>query len=460
MKILKTWKDERYGAQNTIYKLPNGTKLFHSIDPKTVDSTFTIYTKGGGLYENSIGTTNGTAHFLEHVLATNPNRHFKTRKQIEAYEFGTRAYPKIHSNAWTSRFGIAFHASTHYKGEYRAIKRVFSMLDSDPDTFGKYIEKERKIILAELGQKDKPEKNAFLNYLDFVFGHLTEDYRKYVLGTEEDIKKISEEDLKTHYERIMSQDSVILALQSPSEISPKSRKIIDNIDKFFAARKNPPLQPIPNEDMQNQFKYKHFRDEKAANISIEIDTFSPNTLKQDYRGRALRVFSFEMIHYILFQELREKKGYIYSSNPFYVNSLLNAYSLKGTYFSTNIENFKKAVDEYQKIVSKRVHTFAKSKLGIKWLESQISGVIYPSTSEYNDDYASTHASKYLDGYELSDFEKFKKAVMSIKVEDILSYIQDEILNKPSVIWITSDREDQEIERIFKQTLLYKHQSSL
>src|SRR5690606_41000615 len=97
---------------------------------------------------------------------------------------------------------------------------------------------------------------AFLNYLDFVFGHLTEDYRKYVLGTEEDIKKISEEDLKTHYERIMSQDSVILALQSPSEISPKSRKIIDNIDKFFAARKNPPLQPIPNEDMQNQFKYK------------------------------------------------------------------------------------------------------------------------------------------------------------------------------------------------------------
>ncbi len=459
MKILKRWIDERYGAENTIYELPSGTRLLHTVDMKTVDSIFSIYSSIGSLYNDILKVKSGTAHFLEHILAGNPNRIFQTKKQIDHYEFGTKKYPKINSNAWTSRLGVTFHGSTNTQGEHRLVKRIGSMIDVDAETFDKYIEKERKIILAEIGQRDKPEKDGTIQFFEFVFNNLPNEYKKYPLGSESDVEGISKEDLVTFFKHIFNSKSVILSLQSSQKISNKTMKELERIDRIIAGN-NTVLTTQPSEKIENKFMFKHFYDEKARSISIEFEAFEKTQLKQDYRNRILRIFSYDLVNYLIFEELREKKGYIYSSEKSYINSLLNNYAIRGIIFSTDIKNFKKALNSYQKILESGVEKFLNSKSGKKWLESQISRVVFPNTVSFDDDYARSIASNYLMGFETYEYEKLRKEALKVTDIDIRDYISQNILNTPHIAWITSDKEDGYIEKEFIKTDVYKYQSKL
>ncbi|MBI2356938.1 insulinase family protein [Candidatus Dojkabacteria bacterium] len=459
MKILNSWRDERYGAENTLYELPNGTKLLHSLDPKTVDSIFSIYTRIGSLYNPILKVKGGTAHFLEHILAGNPNETFKTKKQIDNFEFGSKRYPKIFSNAWTNRLGMAFHGTANSEGEARLLKRVASFLNFKSETFSKYIEKERKIILAELGQKDKPEKNAFLQFCSFAFKDLNLEYQKYALGTEEDIKEITAKDLSTFYSYLFNNKSTILSLQSSKPISKKSLRYITEMDSYISKIEKTP-ERAPSETLINKFMYMHFKDEKASNIGFELETFDKDSLKTDYKQKATRMLSYNLVNHIIFEDLREKKGYVYSSDTFYEGNLLASHNIRGMYFSTSIENFKKAVDSFYKIITEGAGRYLNSRSGKKWLESQISGVLFPNTSAFDDDYARGKATSYIGGYDIYDYTKFKAAALKVTPGEIESYIKESILNTPHIVWITSDKEDKKIEDLFRKTKLFKYQSSL
>lgn len=457
MKVIKQWKDIRYNVTNTIYELPNETLFLHTKDEKTVDSIFSIASKLGSFYNDTLKVKGGTAHFLEHVIAGNPNRIFKTKNSIDSFEFGSKKYPKIYSNAWTSRLGSTFHGTTNNQGEVRLLRRLASIFHSDDNYISKAIEKERKVILSELGQKDKPEKNAFLKQSEFMFEHLSDEYKKYILGTQEDIESISLVDLKKFYENIFTKGNVILSLQSPNDISKESVKYLLEIDSQIKETKE--KLDEPTEKMTNSFRYRHFQEEKATNIYIEIEMFGKESLRIDYNERARRKLSYELIDHLIFQIMREKKGYVYSSETFFIQTLMASHNIKGVTFSTNLSNFKKSVDLYQSILENEVHKFLASKSGKKWFESQVSRIIFPNTSPFDDDYARATASNYLSGYDIYDYEKFKNAVMDLKTTDLEKYL-DGVLNTPHHVWIVSDQDEKTIEKILKSTKYFKHQSTL
>ena len=459
MKIVKRWFDERYRAENIVYQLPKGTLFLHSKDPKTIDSVFAITSLIGSFFNDIIEVKGGTAHFLEHILGGRPNKTFKTKNQIDNYEFGTKKYPKIHSNAWTSRAGVIFYGTSHHKGETRLLKRIISMMEFDPEKMNKYIEKERKIILSELGEKSKPQKNSVLQFWKFAFKDLGPEYQRYVLGTEEDIKGIATNDLQKFYKVIFNRDAVILSLQSNLDISEETETLLNYADEIVFQNKNK-IDKKPEEKIENQFRYKHFFHERATNIYVELSCFEKDLLKIDYNQRVTRILSYNLVNYLIFEIIREKKGYVYSSEAIYNSSLLAKYNSKGICFSTNKQNFVKALNEYFKIISKGAENFLKTASGKNWLESQISGTIFPNTMEYDDDYGRSKASHYLEGYDIYDYSKLKKAVLKVKSNDLTNYIKKVFLDTPHLVWIQSDLNEKTIYKDFKKTDYYKYQSKL
>ena len=92
MKKIKSWQDSRYNIHNDLYEFPNGMNLLHAINPASKDIVFSSVIRSGSSFEPLVGVPLGTAHFLEH-MTVNPNRVFKTQKEIDAFEFGDSGRP-------------------------------------------------------------------------------------------------------------------------------------------------------------------------------------------------------------------------------------------------------------------------------------------------------------------------------------------------------------------------------
>ena len=458
LQVAQTIVDAQYSATTYIYQLPKGTKLIHTIDPKTADTIIRAFFKAGALYEEQHGVPSGTSHFLEHIIGGNPNSKFKTKSAIDNYVYGDASRPSIINNAWTSRFLHGYWAYTNSQGESRLADYMKYKLIYPIENIGKYIEKERKIILAERGEHPKISEDWYRQLLSFLFNGSTR-YSGYVLGEIESIKAITKEDIEKYYTKALIQPKLAFSLQSPTaSINPQLLNALNSIESEYATTHSNGTYDI-EESFENSYQIDYFRDKKADSVSFFLFFFEKESLHIDYAKRAKNYLLQNLLSKLIFDILREKLGYIYSSRMITDSSLTQTYDLIGMNLKCTLGNLTKALDQLYKIVFIEAQKFLISKNGVRWLNDIISSYLFPNTYEFDRSYAFIKASTLLHGHEIADFEKEKKSVAETTTDDIIIEMQ-RIFKIPMRVFITSDLDEKTVIQAYKKSHLHNHFSQL
>ncbi len=152
-----------------------------------------VWIDAGSRYET--GANNGTAHFLEHLAFKGTRRRTQRQIEIEIENMGG------HLNAYTSREQTVYFAKVFHTDVDKAFDIIADILTNS--TLDKSaIERERDVILREMEEVNKIYEEQILDRLhDTAF--MGTALSRTILGPEENIKSIKQEDLRnyidTHY---------------------------------------------------------------------------------------------------------------------------------------------------------------------------------------------------------------------------------------------------------------------
>ncbi|HVX92669.1 MAG TPA: insulinase family protein [Candidatus Dojkabacteria bacterium] len=443
MKLIRTLKDPLYDAVTNIYELPRGTKVVHTLDAKTVETAINIVVKVGDVYDIMLNLPHGTSHFLEHMLSANPNSIFKTKDSLDKYKLGNLTHAPMYENASTGYKTMYFWGTINSDFEDRLMKMLYSYIIYPTELFSKYIEKERKIIIAERNGKEKQNESENYAYYKQLFKF--KDIKLYHngLGEIEDIKSITTEHLQTLYKARFSKGNVAISIQSNQEISPKVKDYLYKIDEFIQKNVQPKLQLIEDKP-ENKKNIGAFKKLQNQGVRVELGFFEKYPSKVDYKERAALSIINMLLSKVNFEIMREKLGLIYSSNEGLSSYQLIGHVTRYISYVTDLDNVQKLINRSKKLLHEDVFKFIHSKKGQEWFASKQSSLIYPFTKEYDNEYATGIADTILAERELVDMEKFVKQYKNIKIEDVVNVFKNKYLPVEKYLWIVSDQEPDEI----------------
>ena len=404
MKLLRTLENNRYGATTYIYELPKGLKVVHTKDPKTVETTVNVVFKAGAVYDILSKLPKGTAHMLEHMLSANPNRYFKTKNSLEKFKQGTLRHAAMYDNAHTGDSLMWFDGTINSKFETRLIKLIYSYIDYPVEDFEKYIEKERKIIIAERNNEPKKEESRFYSFQEQFIEPQRPGFTHNVLGEISDIEKIKPEHLIALYNLRFSKGNTIITIQSNKEISKQFKDYLYKIDDLIESRRQKQLTP-PKENLKNEKKIGYFKDIKYASIELQFGQFKPIETKVNYHKTVSTMILSGCLNKLCFDILREKYHMIYSWELGSRYSTLFYNTFDYLSLTTEFKNANKLIKYVDKLLKKDVVKFLKSKKGKEWLTSIKSKFIYPGTVSFNSTFAFNIGAAILEGYELHETDK-------------------------------------------------------
>jgi len=121
-------------------KLSNGLKVASQFQPGEL-TTVGVFIDAGSRYETA--ETNGSAHFLEHILFKGTSKRHRTQLEMEIENMGGSL------NAYTTRETTVFTATVH-KRNYTDALDILSDILQNSKISTSAIENERSVILEEM----------------------------------------------------------------------------------------------------------------------------------------------------------------------------------------------------------------------------------------------------------------------------------------------------------------------
>ena len=213
-------------------KLDNGLEIYIMSD-KNYKNNYAYYMTNFGGFDTEfipygkkemIKVPTGIAHFLEHKL-------FEQEKGESVHEY----YKKTgtYDNAMTT------HKNTTYliEGPFNFKENLKFLLEyvGSPYFTDKNVEKEKGIILEEESMdNDNPNRLFFETIQKNLFNTIPYDIK--VIGTREDIKSITKEELYTCYDTFYHPSNMVLFIstsESPEEIIDIVKKTVKTKDKEY-----------------------------------------------------------------------------------------------------------------------------------------------------------------------------------------------------------------------------------
>ncbi len=458
LKIKEYWIDYSYfNSKVYICETPGGTNVVVVVNPLTYEFNFNAVIAGGGAYEMQLGVPIGTAHFLEHTLASNPNKIFKTYHELDEDSFGTKYKAGYNANAATGRENLYFYAHGNVKAASRILKFIYAQLDFPDKNIGKYLEKEKKIIKAEIDRKEKEEESNLVQFERFFWKEKFPEFTEYLIGTHETVESIQSSDLKKFKEAIMHKDRTTITIQTNKFPDEKLTKQINKFDKLF---KNEPSLLIKNKNKLNPlFKYSHFKEIKNKGVFFSINYFYQLPKTVNYRQDRLYVLLNSLFWKICQEYLREEKSLIYGAGTINTTLFLD-FKDRGITINCNQENLLEVLDETHYVLNSYYKKFLKSPKGKKWFNGIISEYVFKTNENIDASKAEGIGIDLLEGnpYYNFDFRKSKKAMLELSTEDLAKFF-GEFMKTPPGFWFTSAYEDEEILGIFEKSKFYKQWST-
>ena len=286
--------------QFSVTTLPSGLTVLTERMERVETISFGAYVGAGTRHE--MAAENGVAHFLEHMAFKGTNR----RSAIDIAE----AIENVggHINAYTSREQTAYY-----------VKLLKEDLALGADIIGDILchstfeleemERERGVILQEIGQaNDTPD--------DIVFDHFqaaaypAQPMGRPVLGTEPIIRAMRRDTLHGFMSQHYTPDNMVIAASG----NLYHEQVVDMVQQHFADLPTAERLPPMTADYMGG-EYRELRDLDQAHIVLGFE--SPGYGEADYYpAMLLSTLLGGGMSSRLFQEIRERRGLVYSIYSF------------------------------------------------------------------------------------------------------------------------------------------------
>lgn len=222
--------------ETRISTLPNGLRVATQANLASPTATVGVWIDAGSRFETD--TTNGVAHFLEHMIFKGTEKRSVSGLEEEIENIGG------HLNAYTSREQTTYFAKTLSKDVPQAIDILADILQNskfDQDQ----IERERRVILREMEEVDGQTQEVIFNHLHATAFQYTPLGRT-ILGPAENIKRITKENIEDYISAHYATHRVVIAATG----GVKHEEIVDQVTKLFTKLSSNPTttsQLVANE---------------------------------------------------------------------------------------------------------------------------------------------------------------------------------------------------------------------
>ena len=310
--------------------LDNGMKVVTKQIENFSSVVLGYWTGVGGVCENDSNW--GISHFLEHMAFKGTSS--RTARQIAEEIESVGGY----LNAYTSRETTAYHAKVLGENTDLAVN-ILSDILQEPSFLSEELERERGVILQELFQsRDTPDDIIFDHFQRMAFGD--QALGRPIVGYEDIVSRLSAEDLRGYMAEHYNADNMVFAAAG----NVSHEKLLEIADKHFSKFSTKKTRKIDKNFKYIGGNYSDIRKLEQVHVIIGFEGLSSRD--PDYYTLAiLSSILGEGMSSRLFQEVREKRGLVYS-----IYTFSSSYSVNGTfgiYAATTAEK----VDEVVKVVA-------------------------------------------------------------------------------------------------------------
>ncbi len=319
-------------------KLKNGSQIMGKNMPFLRTVTLGIGVNVGSVNEKV--ENSGIAHLIEHAV-------FKRTKNFD----GSLLKKTIETvggtlNAFTSKEYTLFYAKVPDFASNEAFDVIYDLV-SAPLFLEKDVEMEKNVVLEEIAMyEDDPSDLANTNLLKALWGE-EEPYGRPIIGNVKSVKNLHAKDLKEFHRIHYIPSNMVLSVVGNLDACDM-KTFVHKMEKLDGHEKRASLNKPTNKKATNVVITK--RDLKQVSISLAV----PTVEKSDPKNYALAVIATILgggMSAMLFEELREKNGLVYSI------SSSNQSNKLGGYFSIDLSTSAQKVFEALKGIKKVLSDF-------------------------------------------------------------------------------------------------------
>ncbi|GGF16420.1 peptidase M16 [Aliidongia dinghuensis] len=283
-----------------ITTLKNGLRVVSDTMPGVETASLGVWVDVGTRHEPA--EINGVAHLLEHMAFKGTERRSARQIAEEIENVGG------HLNAYTSREHTAFYAKVLKQDAALGIDILADILQHstfEPDE----LERERTVIIQEIGQaQDTPDDVIFDRFQERAYPG--QAMGRPVLGEAEIIRTIGRDAVAGYMNRHYSADRMVLSAAGAVDHG----RLVELAERAFVAL--PPYQGAPAEPAR--YAGGDLRDEKdLEQVHLVLGFPGVSYTDEDYYAAStLSTVLGGGMSSRLFQEIREKRGLVYTVYSF------------------------------------------------------------------------------------------------------------------------------------------------
>lgn len=311
-----------------IEKFENGLTLIHSKIPAVKSVAIGVFVKVGSSAEND--STNGIAHFIEHML-------FKGTKKRSAFDLVSEIEDiGAVINASTSKEITNYYTSS-LSEHAEACMDILSDIYFNSTFPEDEMEKEKEVVLEEISMcNDTPDDLCMEIAASAFFSD--NEYGRTILGPAENIKSFTSSDLRKFMSSHYTADATVISIAGDIELSNAYELCDKYFSRLFDDRKKEKVVIALNNPIQ-RFVQKD-KDVEQANVSLAFPSF-PYDSEYEMAIPILNIILGSSMSSRLFQRVREEKGYAYSIYSYPCTYIHDGYFL--IYFGSAKEKVKDAL---------------------------------------------------------------------------------------------------------------------
>lgn len=296
--------------QVNLSTLPNGLRVITVERPQTETVSLGLWVNTGSAYEPE--AMNGVSHFVEHMV-------FKgTKKRNTAQIWEDIENVGGSTNAYTSREFTVFYAKM-LKNDIELAIDVLADLVMAPTFDATEMAKEKEVVIQEIKQtNDDPSDIVFDYFQETAFAN--QALGRSILGPAEKVRKFDSTTLRTYMAHNYAAENIVVAAVGNLD----HQKFVQMVNERMAS-----LQAktsfTPDKQIYTGGMFAKQRDIEQAQVLLGFPGIAYGS-EQYYHATILSTIFGGSMSSRLFQEIREKRGLVYS-----VYSFTNAHIESGLF---------------------------------------------------------------------------------------------------------------------------------
>ncbi|KAK8710120.1 hypothetical protein V6N13_145459 [Hibiscus sabdariffa] len=212
--------------ETKITTLPNGLRVATESTLSSRTATVGVWIDAGSRFETE--ETNGTAHFLEHMIFKGTEKRSARELEEEIENMGG------HLNAYTSREQTTYYAKVMDRDVFKALDILADILQNSK--FEEHrIRRESDVILREMEEVEGQMEEVIFDHLHSTAFQYTPLGRT-ILGPADNIRKITKEHLQNYIQTHYTAPRMVIAASG----AVKHEEIVEQVKKLFTKLSSDP----------------------------------------------------------------------------------------------------------------------------------------------------------------------------------------------------------------------------